>query len=115
LIEQTPTKICFPNPDATMEDYATDAGLNLTEREYRLIKQDIPTRFAHVLGETGHNAVVAKLDLKRLRCGAFGAFRPQGEHRAACSGCSIKYGEDAHRWLPHFSTERVTVAVDLTK
>jgi len=26
LIEQTPTKICFPNPDATMEDYANRCG-----------------------------------------------------------------------------------------
>jgi type IV secretion system protein VirB4 len=64
LIEQTPTKICFPNPDATLEDYATDAGLNLTEREYRLIKQDIPTGSRMFLVKQGHNSVVAKLDLK---------------------------------------------------
>lgn len=64
LIEQTPTKICFPNPDATFEDYATDAGLNLTEREYRLIKQDIPSGSRMFLIKQGHNSVVAKLDLK---------------------------------------------------
>jgi type IV secretion system protein VirB4 len=64
LIEQTPTKICFPNPEAAVEDYATDAGLNLTEREFRLIKQDIPAGSRLFLIKQGHNSVVAKLDLK---------------------------------------------------
>jgi type IV secretion system protein VirB4 len=64
LIEQTPTKICFPNPEAMVEDYASDAGLNLTEREYRLIKQDIPAGSRLFLIKQGQNSVVAKLDLK---------------------------------------------------
>ena len=64
LIEQTPTKILFPNPDANLEDYVSDNGLNLTEREYRLVKHEIPPGSRLFLIKQGHNSVVAKLDLK---------------------------------------------------
>jgi type IV secretion system protein VirB4 len=39
IIEQTPTKIFFPNADANWEDYAS--GFALTEREFRLIKDEL--------------------------------------------------------------------------
>lgn len=64
LIEQTPTKILFPNPEANLKDYTSDEGLNLTQREYRLIKQDIATGSRLFLVRQGHNSVVARLDLK---------------------------------------------------
>ena len=101
LIEQTPTKICFPNPDATLEDYATDTGLNLTEREYRLIKQDIPTGSRMFLVKQGHNSVVAKLDLKGFdaELAVLSARKANIErmHRLIEG-----YGEDPNHWLPPF-------------
>ena len=101
LIEQTPTKICFPNPDATLEDYATDTGLNLTEREYRLIKQDIPTGSRMFLVKQGHNSVVAKLDLKGFdaELAVLSARKANIErmHRLI-----EEYGEDPTHWLPPF-------------
>src|SRR6185437_13277952 len=39
IIEQTPTKIFFPNSEADEEEYTT--GLGLTEREFRLIKEQL--------------------------------------------------------------------------
>ena len=39
LIEQTPTKVFFPNPDADLADYTQ--GFGLTEREFRLIKEQL--------------------------------------------------------------------------
>ena len=101
LIEQTPTKICFPNPDATLEDYASDTGLNLTEREYRLIKQDIPTGSRMFLVKQGHNSVVAKLDLKDFdaELSVLSARKANIERmQRLIESC----GEDPEGWLPHF-------------
>ena len=101
LIEQTPTKICFPNPDATLEDYASDSGLNLTEREYRLIKQDIPLGSRMFLIKQGHNSVVAKLDLKDFdaELAVLSARKANIERmQRLIESC----GEDSHRWLPRF-------------
>ena len=101
LIEQTPTKICFPNPDATLEDYATDAGLNLTEREYRLIKQDIPTGSRMFLVKQGHNSVVAKLDLKDFD-GELSVLSARKANIERMQRLIDKHGEDPHQWLPEF-------------
>src|ERR1700731_2785173 len=39
LIEQTPTKIFFPNADANVEEYTE--GFGLTEQEFRLLKEQL--------------------------------------------------------------------------
>jgi type IV secretion system protein VirB4 len=101
LIEQTPTKICFPNPDATLEDYATDAGLNLTEREYRLIKQDIPTGARMFLIKQGHNSVVAKLDLKDFDA-ELSVLSARKANIERVQRLIDEYGGDAQKWLPLF-------------
>jgi type IV secretion system protein VirB4 len=101
LIEQTPTKICFPNPDATFEDYASDAGLNLTEREYRLIKQDIPTGSRMFLIKQGHNSVVAKLDLKGFE-GELAVLSARKANIERMRRLIDQHGEDTGAWLPHF-------------
>jgi type IV secretion system protein VirB4 len=101
LIEQTPTKICFPNPDATLEDYASDAGLNLTEREYRLIKQDIPTGSRMFLVKQGHNSVVAKLDLKDFDAELL-VLSARKANIERMQRLIDEYGTDPSRWLAHF-------------
>jgi type IV secretion system protein VirB4 len=102
LIEQTPTKICFPNPDATLEDYATDAGLNLTEREYRLIKQDIPTGSRMFLVKQGHNSVVAKLDLKGFDA-ELSVLSARKANIERMQRLIESRGDDPNQWLPHFA------------
>jgi type IV secretion system protein VirB4 len=101
LIEQTPTKICFPNPDATLEDYATDAGLNLTEREYRLLKQDIPTGSRMFLIKQGHNSVVAKLDLKDFD-GELAVLSARKANIERMNQLIDEYGAQPNQWLPDF-------------
>jgi type IV secretion system protein VirB4 len=101
LIEQTPTKICFPNPDATLEDYATDAGLNLTEREYRLIKQDIPSGSRMFLIKQGHNSVVAKLDLKDFDA-ELSVLSARKANIERMQRLIDEHGGDAQKWLPLF-------------
>ncbi len=101
LIEQTPTKICFPNPDATFEDYATDKGLNLTEREFRLIKQDIPTGSRMFLVKQGHNSVVAKLDLKGFDA-ELAVLSARKQNIERMEQLIAQHGESPAAWLPAF-------------
>jgi type IV secretion system protein VirB4 len=62
IIEQTPTKVLFPNPDASYEEYT--AGFGLTEREFRLIRQQLEPGSRMFLVKQGHHSIVCQLDLK---------------------------------------------------
>src|SRR5690606_33963021 len=62
IVEQTPTKILFPNSDATRHDYIE--GLGLSEREFQLIKNQIVPGSRMFLIKRGRHSVVCQLDLK---------------------------------------------------
>ena len=62
LIEQTPTKIFFPNADANPQDYME--GLGLSEREFRLIKETLEPGSRMFLVKQAHRSIVCQLDLK---------------------------------------------------
>ena len=62
LIEQTPTKIFFPNSDANAEDYV--GGLGLSGREFRLIKEQIEPGSRKFLVKQSSQSVVCQLDLR---------------------------------------------------
>jgi type IV secretion system protein VirB4 len=59
IIEQTPTKILFPNPEASPQEYIE--GFGLSEREFKLIKEQLEPGSRH---KQGHYSVVCQLDLK---------------------------------------------------
>jgi type IV secretion system protein VirB4 len=61
VIEQTPTKIFFPNADAAPEEYTT--GLGLSHRELALIKEELEPGARAFLVKQGHQSVVCRLDL----------------------------------------------------
>ncbi len=62
IIEQTPTKILFPNSDAKAEEYIE--GFGLSEREFKLIKEQLEPGSRMFLVKQGHYSVVCQLDLK---------------------------------------------------
>lgn len=62
IIEQTPTKIFFPNADAAPEEYT--AGFGLTHRELTLIKEELEPGARTFLVKQGHQSVVCRLDLQ---------------------------------------------------
>jgi type IV secretion system protein VirB4 len=62
LIEQTATKIFFPNPEGTRKDYC--GGFGLTEQEYLLLTQYLEPGSRMFLIKQGHQSVVCQLDLK---------------------------------------------------
>ncbi len=62
LIEQTPTKVFFPNADAHRRDYVD--GFGLSEREFELIRTELTPGSRRFLIKQGRESVVAELDLK---------------------------------------------------
>ena len=62
IIEQTPTKIFFPNADAASEEYT--AGFGLSRRELTLIKEELEPGARAFLIKQGHQSVVCRLDLR---------------------------------------------------
>ena len=62
IIEQTPTKVFFPNSDADVAEYT--GGLGLTEREFRLVAEQLEPGSRMFLVKQGHHSVVCRLDLK---------------------------------------------------
>lgn len=64
LIEQTPTKIFLPNPDADYAEY-TD-GMGLTPREYDIVRNTIAPGSRRFLLKQGSASVVCELDLRGL-------------------------------------------------
>lgn len=105
LIEQTPTKILFPNPDAKYAEYATDEGLNCTEREYKLIQEEIPEGSRMFVIKQGHNSVVAKLDLKGFDY-ALAVLSARKNNIELMHQLMSQYGEAPEQWLPHFKSLR---------
>lgn len=64
IIEQTPTKIFFPNSDAAPEEYIT--GFGLGRRELALIREELEPGARAFLVKQGHQSVVCRLDLRGL-------------------------------------------------
>jgi type IV secretion system protein VirB4 len=62
VVEQTPTKIFFPNADAMPEEYI--AGLGLGRRELALLKEELEPGARSFLIKQGHQSVVCRLDLQ---------------------------------------------------
>ena len=99
LIEQTPTKIFFPNAEANLEDYCT--GFGLTAREFRLIKEELEPGSRRFLVCQGHQSIVCELDLKGfdLELAVISGRRSNLERMHALIE---HYGDAPQSWLPHF-------------
>ena len=105
VLEQTATKLFMPNPDATYEDYVTGCGL--TEREFRLVQQEL--RPGSCLIRQGHRSLVCQLDLRGC-----------DDDLAVMSGRSgtvalmhqliERLGPDPASWLPAFTATYRSIA-----
>ncbi len=97
LIEQCATFIFMPNPKAKREDYID--GLNLTEREFELVKTHLQPNSRQFLIKRGHDSIVTGLDLSDF-----------DEELAVISGTTDKVklmhtlvdkvGSNVEDWLP---------------
>jgi type IV secretion system protein VirB4 len=97
--EQMPTKIFFPNPDADEAEYTQ--GFALTEREFKLIKEQLTPGSRQFLIKQGHYSVVCQLDLKgfgpELKVISGRASTVSELHRII-----EQVGSDPAKWLPLF-------------
>ncbi len=102
IIEQTATKVFFPNPDADEAEYRQ--GFGLSEREFALIKERIEPGSRQFLIKQGHTSVVCALDLRGMDF-----------ELAVISGRSgsvervrqliAQFGDDPSLWLSLFAQE----------
>jgi type IV secretion system protein VirB4 len=101
IIEQTPTKILFPNPDANAAEYIE--GFGLSEREFKLIKEQLEPGSRQFLVKQGHYSVVCQLNLKgfdaELKVISGRASTVEELHRILPTT-----GPDPAQWLPIFQS-----------
>jgi len=99
IIEQTPTKIFFPNADANAEDYIQ--GFGLTEREFRLIKEQLEPGSRMFLVKQGHHSVVCQLDLKGFDS-ELAVISGRASSVERLHQIMEEVGTDPVKWLPLF-------------
>lgn len=99
LVEQTPTKVFFPNADADYVEYTE--GFGLTEREFRLIKEELEPGSRMFLVKQAHHSVVCQLDLKGFD-GELAVISGRASQVARMNELIATHGSDPGAWLPTF-------------
>jgi type IV secretion system protein VirB4 len=99
LVEQTPTKVFFPNADADQQEYTQ--GFGLTEREFRLIKDQLEPGSRMFLVKQAHHSVVCQLDLKGFDAELAVISGRASEVKRMYQIMSAT-GPDPTAWLPQF-------------
>jgi type IV secretion system protein VirB4 len=99
LVEQTPTKVFFPNADANFVEYTE--GLGLTEREFILIKDQLEPGSRMFLVKQAHHSVVCQLDLKGFE-GELSVISGRSTQISRMQNIIAKAGADPKVWLPEF-------------
>jgi type IV secretion system protein VirB4 len=99
IIEQTPTKVFFPNADASAEDYMH--GFGLSEREFRLLKERLEPGSRCFLIKQGHHSVVCRLDLKGCDP-ELAVISGRAAHLERMRQLMAARGPDPVHWLPAF-------------
>jgi type IV secretion system protein VirB4 len=100
LIEQTPTKIFFPNADANASEHCE--GLTLARREFRLIQKELEPGSRRFLIKQGHQSVVAELDLKGFDT-ELAVISGRRSALDVVMRLIERYGRNAEDWLPRFA------------
>jgi type IV secretion system protein VirB4 len=99
LVEQTPTKVFFPNADAS--DRELIEGLGLTEREFQLLKERLEPGSRMFLVKQSHHSVVCRLDLKGFDA-ELAVISGRAAHVARMSELMSSLGFEPSAWLPAF-------------
>jgi len=99
LVEQTPTKVFFPNSDANFGEY-TD-GFGLTTREFSLVKDQLEPGSRLFLVKQAHHSVVCQLDLKGFD-GELAVISGRANEVKRMHQIISVTGTDPQAWLPRF-------------
>jgi len=99
IIEQTPTKVFFPNADADAGQYMN--GFGLTEREFKLVREQLEPGSRSFLIKQGHHSVVCQLDLKGFDA-ELNVISGRTEQVERMHQIIAGSGADPGDWLPRF-------------
>jgi type IV secretion system protein VirB4 len=99
IIEQTATKIFFPNPAGSASEFAE--GFGLSAREVRLICEQLEPGSRRFLVRQSQNSVVCELDLKGFEA-ELAVISGRAATLAEVSTLIRATGPDPERWLPIF-------------
>ena len=106
IIEQTPTKIFFPNPGGSRTEFAE--GFGLSDREVRLICEQLEPGSRRFLVRQSQHSVVCELDLKGFEA-ELAVISARATTLAEVRTLIRATGADPKHWLPIFQAahERV--------
>ena len=99
LVEQTPTKIFFPNDKATEEDYVHGFGLSV--QEYLLLKEGLEPGSRMFLIKQGHHSVVCELNLRGFEY-ELNVISGRIANIEVMNRIIAEVGDDPALWLPRF-------------
>ena len=99
IVEQTPTKVFFPNVDASAAEYTH--GFGLSERELKLLKEQLEPGSRTFLVKQGHHSVVCKLDLKGCEA-ELAVISGRARHLECMRRLRSEYGPEPDHWLAPF-------------
>ena len=99
LVEQTPTKIFFPNADANFVEYTE--GFGLSKQEFRLLKDQLEPGSRMFLVKQSHHSVVCQLDLKGFDA-ELAVISGRASEVARMNHLMAESGPEPMKWLPRF-------------
>jgi type IV secretion system protein VirB4 len=102
LVEQTPTKVLFPNLDAQRIEYVD--GFGLSEREFELIGRELTPGSRRFLVRQGTQGVVCELNLKGFDY-ELAVISGRTENVQRMERLIEERGAAPDRWLPQFRAE----------
>jgi type IV secretion system protein VirB4 len=105
LIEQIATLILFPNPGADRDEHVEELGLS--NREFSLVKTDLPEGSGMFLLKQGRQSVVLKLPLGGMD-EDLAVLSARTSNLALMDRLIAQYGEDPALWAHHFNDQRKT-------
>jgi type IV secretion system protein VirB4 len=91
--------VFFPNADASAEEYTR--GFGVSEREFKLIREQLEPGSRSFLVKQGHHSVVCRLDLKGCEA-ELAVISGRARHVARMHRLMAEHGRDPARWLPLF-------------
>ena len=103
LVEQTPTKVFFPNTEAQHAEYVE--GFGLSEREFELVGRQLAPGSRRFLLKQGFQVIVCELDLKGLEV-ELDVISGRAENVQRVERLIGELGSAPAAWLPAFAEER---------